>query len=111
MINEKKEEEYSENKDIILIEYVSKQEAFVNSYVSVTDITKQFREYADLTDYDSSYINSRWVGRALKRLSLYSSKRRLYKGIEVILNVAKAKKLLLNFKKSDDKTDKNETFK
>jgi len=51
-----------------------------------------------LGEGDFSFINNKWMGRGLKRLNLVLEKRRLAEGIEVRLNVEKAKEKLEMFK-------------
>jgi len=62
----KKEEEMTENIDVQLYDFIS-QEPESSGYVLVGDLTKNFKEFADIHD---DWINARWMGRALKRLKL-----------------------------------------
>ena len=66
----------------------------------IKDLTHQFKEYVKIGEYDTEdeWMNSKWFGRAIKRLNLYKDKRRVGKGIEVMLNTTKAKEMLENFK-------------
>ena len=102
---EKREEEMTESKDVALIDFVSQQND--NDFVSVKKLTNSFRYFLGEDEKEDLWINAKWVGRALMRLSLYSQKRRVGSGIEVILNVSKAKEKIKLFKppKEEDKID------
>ena len=45
----------------------------------------------DVEEQDDKWLNEKWLGRALKRLKLIVDKRRLGSGIEVTLDIKKAK--------------------
>jgi hypothetical protein len=91
---EKKHEQEIESIDVMVIDFVSNQaEGF--EYHSVKDLTVHFREFAD---ENAEWLNSRWFGRALKRLNLIVDKRRKGYGVEVMLNVKKAKEKIKMFK-------------
>ena len=47
---------------------------------------------------DMKWLNNKWVGRALKRLSLITEKKRVSHGIQVVLDIGKAKKKIKFFK-------------
>ena len=92
--NEKKQEEEVENIDILLYEFVSE---FPNDlrFYSVNDLTLKFREFSDRTD---DWINVKWFGKALKRLQLVSNKKRMGRGIQVMLNTKKAQEKIKMFR-------------
>lgn len=92
ILNIKKNEEKTESKDILLYEFISKQSS--SDLYRVKDLTKMFRSYLNEEEDEDKWLNSRWVGRALKRLKIYTLKRRTSQGIEVLLNVEKAKQKL-----------------
>ena len=71
-------------------------------YISIIELTRRFKEFVGDIDEDDKWVNTKWIGGALKRLNLNISKRRLAKGREVIINQVKAKQKLKIFKKSDD---------
>ena len=74
----------------------------------------EHRNLVRILDYDDEgkWLNSRWVGRALKRLKLTSSKRRLSRGVEVTLDINRAREKLKLFKDVtiEGKNAKEETF-
>ena len=82
-----------ENKDNVLIEFISKQSSDLD-YYSVKRLTQEFKQYIDCDEAEDRWINAKWFGRALKRLNLIVQKRRVSYGMEVILNVPKAKEKL-----------------
>ena len=93
---ERMSEEIVENKDINFIEFVAQQEW--KDFIEVSEITKKFREALHEDSDDIKWINAKWVGKALRRLNFNKMKRRTGKGIEVILNIEKAKEKLKIFK-------------
>jgi hypothetical protein len=62
---------------------------------SVKELVNQFRQFSD---ENSDWLNAKWFGRALKRLNLIVDKRRKGHGIEVSLDIPKAKNKSLMFK-------------
>lgn len=93
IIKEKKHEEEIESRDVMLIEFISKMQSTLD-WTRLNRFCINFRDYADLTDKEES---NEQVGRALKRLGLIIDKRRVSQGVEVILNIAKAKEKLKMF--------------
>lgn len=99
----RREEDSTENRDVLLLGLISEMNSS-GDFVKVREITNKLKEFDD-----SDFINTRWVGRALKRLNLIIEKRRREKGIEVMLNYTKAKEKMKMFKdKEEDKKDGNE---
>lgn len=98
IVDEKKQEDIIESRDVSLISFVATMESTLK-YVPIANVTNNFREY--IGDGVDESINSRWIGRALKRLGLVVEKRRIGSGIQVILNVTKAKNKMKLFEKSD----------
>ena len=96
IIEDKKNEEFAESKDISLIDFVSQEPR--GNYMPINDILKRFKFFISLDEEEIKWMNSKWVGRALKRTKLICQKRRTNKGIEVILDVDKAKRDILRFK-------------
>jgi len=97
IMTEKKLEDVTESKDIQVFDFVSRQEA-LNSFISMTKLTNEFRDFIGVEGKEEEWVNSRWLGRALKRLVLTKEKRRQSKGIEVILDVHKAQEKMVMFK-------------
>jgi hypothetical protein len=91
---EKKKEELVENQDINLIDFISQQLQNEN-FITLKKLLQDFKENFALTE---EWINSKWLGRALKRLNLIKQKRRNYRGVEIILDVEKAQDKIKMFK-------------
>ncbi len=91
--DEKKKEEFVENKDIFLVDMIS-QNLEKNYYQSVREITQELKDFTGIND---DWLNEKWVGRALKRLQLTIERKRTNRGIEVILDYNKAKEKIRMF--------------
>jgi hypothetical protein len=104
IVKEKKAEDVVENRDVNLIDFVSKIDGG-DDHIPISVLVQSFREFVG-EDEKSTWLNSRWLGRALKRLSLVIEKRRVTKGIEVRLNYKKAKEKILLFKEVDSVPEK-----
>jgi len=92
IVNLKKEDDVLESLDNSILDYISN---FLNSntgYIPVNVLTNNFREWLSQTPDEIKDVNSKWVGRALKRLGLVIQKRRIGKGVEVIIDTNKATK-------------------
>lgn len=91
---EKRTEELTESKDILLINFLAEkstqEDLRYHDFINVSALTNDFREHIG-AETDDQYINSKWVGRALKRLNLIINKRRVARGVEITLNIEKAK--------------------
>ncbi len=81
----KKEDEFIESQDIQFIDFISKQDS-MGRWVGVKELTHSFRGFIDASAEDE-WANQIWVGRALKRLNLIHKKRRVSKGMEIMLDV------------------------
>jgi energy-coupling factor transporter ATP-binding protein EcfA2 len=102
IIEVKQEDEFNEDFDVSLLSYVSTLEQYRFNYINVNTLTSKFRDYMGEIDTPYSWLNSKWVGRALKRLNLYTDKRRVSKGTEVILAVDRAKEKRLIYRNTDN---------
>jgi hypothetical protein len=96
----KKEDEFTESNDVTLIEFVSKADRYRFNYVQTRTLFNEFKEYIGLygNNDDEKWLNITWFGLALKRLKLYSERKREAKGVLILLNVDKAKEKLKIFK-------------
>lgn len=94
VFDEKKEEELAENQDINLLDFTS-QKLQDENYISLKRILNEFKESFNITE---DWVNSKWIGRALKRLNLIKQKRRTHRGVEVILDIEKAQSKIKMFK-------------
>lgn len=94
---ERKQNEITESKDVSLIDFVSKF-GLVTEFVKIKKLTQDFRQFVGDDEGDEKWINPKWIGRALQRLSLIKEKRRVGEGIEIILDVQKAIEKIKIFK-------------
>lgn len=94
IFHSKKEDELVENYDISLYEFIS-QYPQDDKFVFVGDLTNRFKEFLQS---DEDWVNTKWMGRALKRLNLFKLKRRIGRGSSVLLNIEKAIKMIERFR-------------
>jgi hypothetical protein len=107
LTSEQQDEEKTENRDILLIEFVSKQTE--TGFIEIQTLTKNFKDFLhENEDEEIKWLNTKWVGRALKRLNLIIQKKRLGKGREVILDLSKAKNNIMMFKPMNEQQDVQE---
>ena len=93
----KKEDDYIENRDIALIDFIS-QMNYMSNFVNMTELTNQFKHFYQADEEGYTWLNSKWLGRALNRLQLIKMKRRVNTGVEIIPDILKAKNKLGMFK-------------
>lgn len=84
-----------ESKDIRLVDYVATQS---KDWYKIKELTNMFRTYLNEESGEDPWLNVMWFGRALKRLNLIIEKRRLGEGVEVMLDIEKAKLKVQMFK-------------
>jgi len=87
--SEKRHEEQTESYDVALFEFISQMKVEMG-YLSVSNVSNKFRVFLGV-DADEKWINAKWVGRAIKRLNLVIDRRRMAGGMQVRLDVNKAK--------------------
>jgi len=96
IVKEREEEDYFENKDKVLMRFLSekiKQESLEYfDKISTTKIANQFKEY--LGD-ENEWINAKWLGKALKRLKILKNRKRESGGMQVWLNTDKLKSVVM----------------
>lgn len=89
---EKNHEHEIESKDVMLINFVAQIQTIPiqpdSDYYFIKELTQNFRIF---TDSNEEWLNEKWMGRALRRLNLIVDKRRIARGMEVSLNVLKAR--------------------
>lgn len=100
-VEKKKDDEYSDSKDVSLFDFVLSLESFGKDYVPIKEVTQRFRQYIGDSDEDDRWLNDRWVGKALKRLNLIIDKRRLSNGIQVTFNFVKAREKMKLFRRDN----------
>jgi len=96
IVMEKKEEDITENRDISLLMMLTQLPRF-DDFIIVKSLADKFNEDEDNMNRDDK-INSKYIGRALKRLNLVVEKRRVNKGHEVKLNWKKVDEKARMFK-------------
>lgn len=102
ILDQKVVDEFNESKDVSLIEFISRLPSdYQLQYKSVNELSNEFKAFMGEGDIDEKWINPKWLGQALKRLDLVTSKKRVTKGQQVTLNISKAKEKLKMFKKEE----------
>jgi len=96
IIKEKKERDREENKDIQLYEFISNYND--EEFITATKLVNDFRVSLEIQENKESWLNSWWMGRALRRLKLVKDIQRTGRTRRVKVNVEKAKEKLLMFK-------------
>jgi len=96
VVSEKRENEFMEGRDVIVYSLIAKQEP--NTWYRVKDLESNFKQDISYDQNEDKWLNTIWFGRALKRLNLITYKRRVGVGIEVMLNIDKAREKLQIFK-------------
>jgi len=86
IVNDKKIDEITESKDVIVYSIVAQEPE--NEWRCIKKLTQVMKL---IVGEEFDWLNPKWMGRALKRLGLIKSKRRMGDGIHVLLDVAKAK--------------------
>ena len=97
IVSDKKGEDSFESKDSSLYEFVALHCISLEEY-PIKTITMKFREFLGEEHGQDSWLNEKWIGKALKRLNLVSGKKRMNTGIIVTLDIGKAKEKLKIFK-------------
>lgn len=92
IVEERKGEDMVENRDVAFLEYLSGRSPEIN-FSPVSEIVFDFSQYIHEEDDETgkSWVTSKWVGWALRRLALIIDKRRTSKGMEVIIDYGKVK--------------------
>lgn len=93
----KREDQFIESKDITFIDFIA-QYPPLEEHIPLTKLAKEFKEFLQEDESEEKWINPKWIGRALKRLSLIKNARRLSRGREVILDINKAQDKIRMFK-------------
>ena len=94
IIEDKKVDDIYHNKDVAIIDFISQATPTVG-FVSVTELTNNFK---DFLGEGEEWINTRFVGKALERLKLIIQKKRMNRGIYVVLNYEKAQAKIKMFR-------------
>jgi hypothetical protein len=87
--DEKKEEERTESRDVMVFQFIAMQDD-LGDFIDLVELLNHFKNYVHDDEKDFQWLNSKWLGRSLKRLGLVIDKRRLASGMQVRLDVKKA---------------------
>ena len=104
MVKSKKDDDKAESKDVTLLTFLYHSHndliRFAESNFLYEDIIlnnyKLWMGYDEKND-EFKYLNSRWIGRALKRLNLIVEKKRMAKGMMIHIDFKKAKEKAMMF--------------
>ena len=94
---EKRSEDIFNSQDVSVYDFVASQSER-DKYISIIDLIAQFKMFFQADEENIKSLTPEWMGRALKRLNLVIHKKRTSKGMEVMLNIDKAKEKLKMFK-------------
>jgi hypothetical protein len=93
IVIDKKKDDLVESLDVALIEFISS--LLENKWYISKEVIRDFKSSIQSED---DFINDRWLGKALKRLSLIKDKKRMNYGRMYQFNIEKAQEKLLIFK-------------
>lgn len=94
LIKDKDKDEEVESRDIMVFDFISQLDNY--KLRSVKELTIEFTNFLG---EEHDYMDSAAFGKALKRLNLVLDKRRVYRGVEVTLNIKKAQQKMKMFRK------------
>jgi len=97
IVESRKESDFAENKDIALYEFISNLDVSLK-YYHIKELTTKFKAWYG----EEEWINEKWLGRALNRLNLILSRKRVASGKIAILDVARAKEKIKIFKSMEE---------
>lgn len=100
-LKQKKAFEAADSPDIALYEFISSKDPL--SWYSISDLLNDFKHFYTSDDTDREWLNSRWLGRALRRLKLDADSKRNRSGALMLLDVGKAIEKSKIFNKRDEK--------
>lgn len=93
--NEKNLAEFTENPDIILLDFLNKNYSDIGlEYIYLSDIKGQYQIIANLKELDT-----RTLSKSLERLNVVIDKKRDYKGVKVLIDIIKVKSKLRRYEK------------
>ena len=96
LVKEKKEEDVTESRDVSLIDFIAKKRE-TEQFIPMPVLFGEFKDFIGEGD-EKEWLNSIWMGRALKRLTFIIEKRRVRRGVEVRINFKKARDKIKLFK-------------
>ena len=110
IVSQKKDDDWMENRDVNFINFLANSEELLKNlsedkgFIKESIILNQYRIWAEFDEKEEEWrwLNSKWIGRALKRLNFVDEKRRISSGRMVNINFDKVKKQSTLFK-TDEK--------
>ena len=99
IVKERKEKDIYESMDVQVYDFVAQ---YTNhAFVKVSELTSNFRVFTGIEEKQDIWVNTRWMGKAIKRLKLDKEKKRS-NGMLVILDIEKAKEKIKIFKEPEE---------
>lgn len=107
-IKSKKDDDIYESRDVTFLNFIANSKNLFESlsdkgFIRLRDIVDKYRQWIEWDERSEEWkwLNDKWIGRALKRLNLILEKKRIAKGMEVILDFDKAIEKAGMFKKEE----------
>ena len=105
IVKERKEKDIYESMDVQVYDFVSQYQDL--GYIKVSELTTQFRIFIGTQEKEDSWINTRWMGKSIKRLKLDKEKKRS-NGMLVMLDIDKAKEKIKMFREVEEPKEEQE---
>ena len=102
IVEERKEKDIHESIDVQVYDFVSQHTN--TGFIRVSDLNNQFRVFCGIEDKQDNWINTRWLGKSLKRLKLIKERRRS-NGTLVMLDIEKAQEKIKIFREPEIQTE------
>jgi len=99
LTKEKREDDMADSRDVSFVDFVSQLGVDCEDFIPIKEIVIKFRNFLGDSENEEKWVNTYWIGKALKRLALVKDKRRVSKGREIKVNILKAREKLKQFKK------------
>jgi hypothetical protein len=96
IVNEKKDDDLMENRDVQFLDFIAGSEntiTMIDNFVFEKDLLESYKRWIEYDDKNKEFdwLNSKWTGRALKRLNLIIDKKKRARGRMVVINFTLAK--------------------
>lgn len=99
IVKERKEKDIYESMDVQVYDFVSNVKD--RGYIKVSELTRQFRDFIGTQEKEDVWINTRWMGKSIKRLKLDREKKRS-NGMLIMLDIEKAQEKIKMFKEVEE---------
>jgi hypothetical protein len=100
VVNEKMKVDREDNIDVKIYEFIAQYQ--IHDYVPIAVVLNDFKRFTDLEN--EPWLNTRFIGRGLRRLNLVSAEKRTSKRM-IALNIKKAQEKYKMFSGLDAKDD------